>query len=111
MATHRTDVSVGFGVPSDAAPAATGFPPLPPQAPIDGGRRAAAMRVRSVGHLEARAVAERRLLGPDPLPDLAEPAAPFVEAAPVDGQNLPAHGRVGRALEAIRRGSARRHRP
>ena len=110
MATHHTDVSVRFGVPSDSAPAATGLPPIPPQAPIDGGRRAAAMPVQPVGRLEARAVAERRLLGQAPLPGLAEPAAPFVDAAPVDGQSLPAHGRIGRALEVIRRGSARMHR-
>lgn len=110
MATHRTDVSVGFGVPSDAAPAATGLPPLPPQAPIDGGRRVAAMQVRAVGHLEARAVAERRLVGQVHLPDLAAPSAPFVDAVPIDGRSLPSHGRIGRALEVIRRGSARMHR-
>lgn len=110
MATHHTDVSVGFGVPSGATPAATGLPPLPPQAPIGGGRRAAAMQVRSVGRLEARAVAERRLLEQAPLPDLAEPAARSVDAAAVDGQSPPTHGRIGRALGVIRRGSARMHR-
>lgn len=110
MATHRTDVSVRFGVPSDAAPAATGLPPMPPQTPIDGGRRAAAMHARPAGRLEARAIAERRLPEQGPLPGLAEPAAPFVAAGHVDRQDLASHGRIRRALEVIRQGSARVHR-